>query len=92
MFELIGLIATGAATVFGYFQSRIFVRNRLKYVDAVQRSAVPVAAGAAAALVALPVVGILPLVGTGTAILFGVGVGAGVSAGAKDIRKRLPGF
>jgi hypothetical protein len=25
-----------------------------------------------------------------TAILFGVGVGAGVAAGAKDIRRRLP--
>jgi hypothetical protein len=56
----------------------------------VQNAGVPVLAGAAAWLVALPIVGLLPLVGGMTAILFGVGVGAGVAAGAKDIRRRLP--
>lgn len=89
MFELIGLIATGAATAGGYIQSRGFVRRRLKYVDLVQRAGAPVLAGAAAAVVAAPVVAILPLVGTGTALLFGAGVGAGVAAGARDIRRRL---
>ena len=38
---------------------------------------------------AAPLVWILPIVGSGTALLFGVGVGAGVAAGAKDIRRRL---
>ena len=38
------------------------------------------------------VVGLLPLVGAGTAVLFGAGVGAGVAAGAKDVRRRLPGY
>ena len=90
MFELIGLIATGAATAGGYFQSRGFVRRRLKYVDLVQKAGAPVIAGAAAAVVAAPVVALLPLVGAGTALLFGAGVGAGVAAGAKDIRRRLP--
>jgi hypothetical protein len=37
----------------------------------------------------MPVVWILPLVGTGTAVLFGLGVALGVSAGAKEIRKRI---
>lgn len=90
MFELLGLIATVAVAAVGYLQSRAFVRRRLTYVDAVQNAGVPVLAGAAAWLVALPVVGLLPLVGGMTAILFGVGVGAGVAAGAKDIRRRLP--
>ena len=90
MFELLGLIATVAVAAVGYLQSRAFVRRRLTYVDAVQSAGVPVLAGAAAWLVALPVVGLLPLVGGMTAILFGVGVGAGVAAGAKDIRRRLP--
>jgi len=31
----------------------------------------------------------LPLVGTGTAILFGASVALGVNAGARDIRKRI---
>jgi hypothetical protein len=90
VFELIGLIATGAATAGGYSQSRGFVRRRLKYVDLVQSAGAPVIAGAAAAVVAAPVVALLPLVGAGTALLFGAGVGAGVAAGAKDIRRRLP--
>ena len=89
MLELIGLVATGAATAGGYIQSRGFVRRRLKYVDAVQRAGVPVIAGAAAAVAAAPVVAILPVVGAGTALLFGVGVGAGVAAGVRDLRRRL---
>jgi len=88
--ELIGLLATAAVTAFGYLQTRTFVRRRLAYVDAIHNAAAPLLAGAAAWLVALPVVGILPLVGGFTALLFGLGVGAGVAAGRGDIRKRLP--
>jgi hypothetical protein len=90
VFEFIGLVATVAIAAFGYFQSRAFVRRRLTYVDAVQKPGAAVVAGAAAWLVALPVVWMLPLVGGMTAALFGVGVGAGVAAGSKDVRRRLP--
>lgn len=89
MFELIGLIATGAATAGGYLQSKSFVERRLRYVEAVQKSGAPIVAGAAAAVVATPVVAILPLVGGGTALLFGAGVGAGVAAGARALRRKL---
>jgi len=91
LFELIGLLATGAATAAGYVQSRTFVQRRMRYVEAVHRAGAPVVAGAGAAAVAAPVVWLLPLVGTGTAVLFGIGVGAGVAAGARAIRRRLPG-
>lgn len=90
MFALIGMIATLAATAGGYIQSRLFVRRRLAYVDAVQRGGAPLVAGLAAGLIAMPVVGLLPLVGGGTAVLFGLAVGAGVHAGARDVRRRLP--
>ena len=86
MFEIITLVAATAATFFGYTQSRRFVRNKLRYVDKVHGSAVPAIAGGAALLVAMPVTAILPLVGFGTALLFGVGVGTGVAAGRSDIR------
>lgn len=89
MFELIGLLATGAASVGGFFQSRRFVQHRLRYVDAVQRSAAPWVAGGVAAAAAVPVVAVLPLVGAGTAVLFGVGVGAGVASGARALRRRI---
>lgn len=91
MLEILGLAASGVATFFGYTQSRAFVRNRLRFVDAVQRGGAPVLAGAAAFAVALPVVGILPLVGAGTAALFGGAVGVGVAHGRGDIRYRRVG-
>lgn len=91
MFAMIAFAATIAATVFGYLQSRSFVRRRLAYVDAVHNALAPILVGAAAFIVAIPVVGLLPLVGGGTALLFGAGVGAGVAAGARDTRHRRIG-
>lgn len=87
MFELIGIGIAGAATVYGHLTSRKFVRRRLRYTGLVEKGGiVGVAAGVAAAVLAAPVVGILPLVGPGTALLFGAGVGTGVSMGARDAR------
>lgn len=85
---LISLAAAGTASFFGYTSSRGFVRQRLRWVDAVQKGGVPIAAGVAATLVAAPVVAVLPFVGAGVAIAFGIAVGAGVSAGVHDIRER----
>jgi hypothetical protein len=89
--ELILLAGTGVVTLFGYLKSRRFVRERLRFVDAAHRPAAPIIAGAAAALVAGPVVWLLPVVGAPTALIFGVGVGWGVYHGSRDVRKRLPG-
>lgn len=85
---MITLALAFAAAAFGYLQTRSFVRRRLAYVDAVQKGSAPLLAGVVAAAVAMPVVALLPLVGGGTALLFGAGVGAGVSAGARDTRRR----
>lgn len=89
MLHLIALAITLAAIVIGYTQSRRFVRSRLRFVDAVQTMKAPLIAGLGAALVAAPVVALVPLIGAGTAICFGVAVGAGVAAGARDIRQKL---
>lgn len=91
MFAILGLLATAALAGFGYFQSRAFVSRRLAYVDAVHRGGAPFLAALGAAVVAMPVMALLPLVGGGTALLFGAGVGMGVSAGAKDTRRRRLG-
>lgn len=88
MFTFITLAVATAATLFGYTQARRFVRNRLRFVDKVHGGAVPALSGAAAMAVALPITWILPLVGFGTALLFGIGVGSGVAAGRSDIRHR----
>lgn len=94
MFEILMLGAAVGGTGAGYVGVRRFVRERLRFVDGVQLRGVPVAVGIAATLAATPVVWLLPVVGAGTAILFGAGVGLAVSHGARDVRSRsnlLPG-
>ena len=89
MFTIISMAIAIAAAAIGYLQAKSFVRSKLRFVDAVHHFAAPLLAGVAALLIATPIVWLLPLVGTGTAVLFGLGVGAGVSSGARDIRKRI---
>lgn len=86
MLDFIAFAATIAATAFGYVTARKFVRDRLKFVDGAQTLKAPIIAGLVAWAVAAPLTWILPLVGMGTAVLFGAGVGLGVRAGARDIR------
>ena len=88
--NIIWIAATGAASIWGYVQTRRFMRQRLRFVEPAQRPVAPVVAGAAAAVIAAPVVWLLPFVGVTTAVLFGAGVGVGASHGQKDVR-RLPG-
>lgn len=85
---MITLALAFAAAAFGYLSTRGFVRRKLAYVDAVHGGAAPLIAGAIAAVVAMPVMGILPFVGGGTALLFGASVGLGVKAGARDTQRR----
>ena len=94
MFELMGaflwLLITGVASIVGYITVKRFVQNRLRFVDAIQKRRVPALAGLLAAGIALPVVAVLPIISFGTALLFGIGVGTGVAAGRREL-KRLPG-
>lgn len=66
--------------------TRRFVRNRLRYVDAVQKGSAPYLAGGAVFLASLVIAAVLPLVGLGTALTAALAVGSGVAAGARDIR------
>ena len=90
MIPLIILIAAGAGILIAHVKARQYTRSRLRFVEAVQTPVAPVIAGLAAATIAAPLVWLLPVVGAGTAVLFGVGIGTGVAMGAKDV-KRLPG-
>jgi len=86
MLDLIALAGTIVAAAFGYITARRYVRDRLKFVDAVQTFKAPLISGLVAWAIAMPLTWILPLVGAPTAILFGLSVAFGVRAGAKDIR------
>lgn len=84
------LISFAIATVLAivlHGSTRRFVRNRLRYVDAVQRAMAPWLAGGAAFLLGSVAVGVLPILGLGTALTAALAVGSGVAAGARDIRQ-----
>lgn len=85
---LLTLISIGislALTSFGFAVSRKYVRDRLKYVDAVQTMKAPIIAGLVGWAILMPFT-MLPFIGIGTAIVFGLSVGLGVRAGANDIK------
>lgn len=87
--ELMWLLATGGGALFGYLQARKFVRRRLRFVDVIEKPGTPIVAGTVAALAAGPIAWLLPVIGIGSAVIFGTGVGLGVRHGARDV-KRLP--
>ena len=83
---MIPLLVTLVAGIGGYFLARNFVRNRLRFVDAVYSPFAPLLAGALAAIVAWPLA-LLPLLHATTAVVFGIGVGTGTAAGARTLRR-----
>jgi hypothetical protein len=85
-FQLIAIAISLALSAFGFSAARRYVRDRLKFVDAVQTMKAPIIAGLIGWAVLMPLTILLPFVGVGTAIVFGISVGLGVRAGAKDIR------
>ena len=86
MLALLGVAIAWTATIVGYLKARSFVRQRLRYVDGVHRSFVPLKVGLIVAVVTAPVTWLLPLVTVGTSVLIGAGIGLGVAAGRRDIR------
>ena len=92
MLEFIGnflwLSIAGAASIGGFVTMKRFVRGRLRFVDGVHRRGVPLVAWVAGLGVGL-LAAVLPFVTPLTAVLFGIGIGTGVAAGRKEL-KRLP--
>ncbi len=89
MLTLLTLGIAGAAGILGHTRARSFVGRRLRFTSFVEKPALGLIAGVAATIVASPVVALLPLVGAGTAIVFGAGVGTGAALGAKDAKRPL---
>ena len=86
---LVSIAISLAVTSFGFMVARRYVRDRLKFVDAVHTMKAPIIAGLVGWALMMPIT-VLPfvgsLIGTGTAIVFGLSVALGVRAGAKDIK------
>jgi hypothetical protein len=86
MIEFAFLAAAGAGMGISYVRIRDFVRDRLRFVDTAQRRSSPWVAGVGAVLIASPVVAFLPILGGGTAIVFGIVVGTAVKSGQKQVK------
>ena len=86
MIEFAFLAAAGAGMGLSYVRIRDFVRDRLRFVDAAQRKSTPWVAGIGAALVAAPIMAFLPVLGGGTAIVFGIVAGTAVRSGQKQVK------
>lgn len=86
MFGLLSIAISLGVAWFGYGTARRFVRERLRYVEGAGSVGAAVVAGLGAALVAWPVAWLLPLVGSGTALTFGLAVAIGTRAGGADIK------
>lgn len=87
MLGLLSIAITLGVAWFGYGTARRFVRERLRYVDGAGSLGSALVAGLGAALVAWPVAWLLPLVGAGTALTFGIAVALGTRAGGADIKQ-----
>jgi hypothetical protein len=86
MSATIAFLVTAAAGVCGYLLAKRFVGTRLRFVDAVRSPWAPWIAGAMAAVLASPLA-LLPLVGSTSALAFGIGVGLGTASGVRAIRR-----
>jgi hypothetical protein len=83
---MLQLLLTLTAGMAGYLMARSFVRNRLRFVDAIHRPWAPLVAGILAFLIAWPLA-LLPLLSVVPAIVFGIGTAFGTAKGAKMVRR-----
>lgn len=87
MFGFIALVITVAAGIVGFSFAREYTLRRLRFVDGVRAPAWPWIVGLVAAVVAAPIVWLLPFIGGGTALLFGAATGLGTASGVKALRR-----
>lgn len=87
LFTVVGFVVTAGAALFVFGVAREYVRNRLRFVDAVKHPIAPWLTWFGVTLVLLPVVALLPLVGVGTAVLVGGAAGMGTSSGVKALKR-----
>jgi hypothetical protein len=83
---MLQILLTLAAGVAGYLMARIFVRNRLRFVDAIHARWVPFVAGTLAFILTWPLA-LLPALSAAPAVVFGIGIGLGTAKGAKLVRR-----
>jgi UDP-N-acetylmuramyl pentapeptide phosphotransferase/UDP-N-acetylglucosamine-1-phosphate transferase len=86
MFTMIAFVIATVAAIFGYSAAKKFVRDRLRFVDGAHKPTTPIIAGIATFLVSWFVVGLLPIIGLGTALTFALSVAFGTAAGSREVK------
>ncbi len=84
---LLSLIISVAAGLFMFGLAREFVRNKLRFVDAVKSPLAPWAAGFGVLLLMSPIAAMLPLVTGFTAAVAGLATGLGTASGVKALKR-----
>jgi len=87
MFGFIAGALTVAAGIFGFAVARDYTLRRLRYVDGIRTPIWPWIVGLGAAVLAAPLVWILPFVGGGAAAVFGIATGLGTASGVKALKR-----
>lgn len=85
-FGTIAFVIAAVSAIFGYSAAKKFVRDRLRFVDGAHKPTAPIIAGIGAYLLAWVAVGLLPIVGIGTAIAFALSVALGTAAGSREVK------
>lgn len=84
---MINFIVAAVAGLFLFGFAREYVRNRLRFVDAVKNPLAPWLVGLGVLIVAMPVAGFLPFIYGSAAIAAGAGAGLGTASGVKALRR-----
>jgi hypothetical protein len=85
--SLLSLIVSAAAGLFMFGLAREFVRNKLRFVDAVKSPIAPWIAGFGVLMVMSPIAAILPIVTGFTAAIAGLATGLGTASGVKALKR-----
>lgn len=90
VFTMVGAVITIGSAVFAFGVARQYVRNRLRFVDAVRNPLTPWIVAIAATVVLTPFVlllGVVHLAGFGTALVVGGASGLGTASGVKALKR-----
>ncbi|HEY4320577.1 MAG TPA: hypothetical protein VGM77_05295 [Gemmatimonadales bacterium] len=90
VFTAVGAVITIGSAVLAFGLARQYVRNKLRFVDAVRSPLMPWVVAIGATILMTPVVfvlGIVHLVGFGTALIVGGASGLGTASGVKALKR-----
>jgi hypothetical protein len=82
----INMMIVAVVAMAGFVIAKTFVRRRLRFVDAIYSPLAPLTVGVLMAVLAWPLA-ILPIITGTTAVIFGIGAGAGTASGVRALKR-----